>query len=141
MRRVLACAALLLASAVVADQFQAFDGVEVHYVAVNTLFLQADIAARYGVVRGRDRAIVNLSVLDRDGTALAADVTGSTINLLNQRAPLRFTSIRDGVSIYSIAAFQYTDHDVLRFDLAVTVPGRAPLNLSFQQEMFVESER
>jgi hypothetical protein len=131
---------LLLFAPAHADQFQAFDGVEVHYVVLNTLFLQEDIAARYGVERGRDHAIVNLSVLDRDGAALAAEVTGSTINLLNQSSPLLFTTKRDGESIYSIASFHYTDRDVLRFALTVNVPGRVPMNVVFQQEMFVENE-
>ena len=73
-----------------ADQFKAFDGVEVHYVVVNTLFLQPDVAARYGVVRANDRAIVNLSVINDDGAAVLGEVTGSTINLLSQTAPLQF---------------------------------------------------
>jgi hypothetical protein len=35
----------LLSFDATADQFKAFDGIEVHYVVVNTLFLQPDVAA------------------------------------------------------------------------------------------------
>ncbi len=64
-----------------------------------------------------------------------------TINLLSQRAPLEFATIREGDAIYYIAPIRYTDRDVLRFDLTVSVPDRAPMKLEFQQPMYVESPR
>jgi len=121
-----------------ADQFKAFDGIEVHYVVVNTLFLQPDVAARYGVVRANDRAIVNLSVINKDGAAVLGEATGSTINLLSQTAPLQFSVIKEGDAIYYVAPLRYTDRDVLRFRLTINVPDRAPMNLEFQQQMFVD---
>ena len=133
---------LLLLSAIAfpaaAEQFRSFDDVDLHYVVVNTLFLQPDVAARYGLVRGKDRAIVNLSVLQHDGAALLGTVTGATINLLGQRAPLEFKMTREGEAIYYIAELRFTDQDVLRFDLTVDVPDRAPMRLEFQQQMYVE---
>ena len=69
------------------------------------------------------------------------EVTGETINLLSQRAPLEFATIREGDAIYYIAPIRYTDRDVLRFDLTVSVPDRAPMKLEFQQTMYVESPR
>jgi hypothetical protein len=127
----------LVSFSAAADQFKAFDGVEVHYVVVNTLFLQPDVAARYGVVRANDRAIVNLSVIDANGSAMLGEVTGSTINLLSQTAPLQFAVINEGDAIYYIAPLRYTAQDVLRFRLTVNVPDRAPMNLEFQQQMYV----
>lgn len=121
-----------------AEQFRSFDDVDVHYVVVNTLFLQPDVAARYGLVRGKDRAIVNLSVLQHDGAALLGTVRGVTINLLGQRAPLEFKVTREGDAIYYIAELRFTDQDVLRFDLTIDVPDRAPMRLEFQQQMYVE---
>ncbi len=140
-RRMTAIAMLVFGIPVAADQFKTFGDIEVHYVVVNTLFLEGDVAARYGVVRSGDRAIVNLSVLDRNGVALLGDVSGVTINLLSQRAPLEFSTIREGDAIYYIAPLRYTDRDVLRFDLTVSVPDRAPLKLEFQQTMYVEAPR
>lgn len=131
------CLLLLLSTSAAAEQFKEFDGVEVHYVVVNTLFLKPDIAAKYGVVRADDRAIVNLSVLGENGAAILGEVTGSTINLLSQTAPLQFSVIREGDSIYYIAPLRYTDQDVLRFRVTVEVPDRAPMNLEFQQQMYV----
>ena len=138
-RRILALAILLLARPVAAEQFKAFGDVEIHYVVVNTLFLQPEVAARYGVVRSSDRAIVNLSVLGHDGVALLGTAEGASINLLSQRTPLAFSTVREGDAIYYIAPIRYTDRDVLRFDLTVTLPDRAPMRFEFQQPMYIES--
>jgi hypothetical protein len=139
MKRIVTFVVSLLALPAGAEQFKAFDDVEVHYVVVNTLFLQPDVATRYGVVRGKDRAIVNLSVLGHDGAAILGEVTGETVNLLSQKAPLQFSTIKEGDAIYYIAPIRYTDQDVLRFRITVIVPDRAPMNLEFQQQMYVEA--
>ncbi len=137
MRLTTLCLFVLFSTSAAAEQFKEFDGVEVHYVVVNTLFLQPDVAAKYGVVRANDRAIVNLSVLGEDGAAIPGEVTGATINLLSQTAPLQFKVINEGDSIYYIAPLRYTDQDVLRFRVTVKVPGRPPMDLEFQQQMYV----
>lgn len=137
-RRTLIVLIALIALPSSAEQFKAFDGIEVHYVVVNTLFLEPDVAKRYDVVRAKDRAIVNLSVLGADGKSILGDVTGVTVNLLSQQAVLSFSTIREGESIYYIAPIRYTDQDVLRFRITVKVPDREPMNLEFQQLMYVE---
>jgi len=136
-RRTLLVLIALIALPSSAEQFKAFDDIEVHYVVVNTLFLDPDVAKHYGVVRAKDRAIVNLSVLGADGKALSADVAGVTVNLLSQQATLTFATIREGESIYYIAPIRYTDQDVLRFRIAVKLPDRDPMNVEFQQLMYV----
>jgi hypothetical protein len=136
-RRTLLVLIALLALPSSAEQFKAFDDIEVHYVVVNTLFLDPDVAKHYGVVRANDRAIVNLSVLGADGKARSADVAGVTVNLLSQQATLTFATIREGESIYYIAPIRYTDQDVLRFRIAVKLPDRDPMNVEFQQLMYV----
>lgn len=136
-RRTLLVLIALFALPSSAEQFKAFDDIEVHYVVVNTLFLEPDVAKHYGVVRAKDRAIVNLSVLGADGKAILADVSGVAVNLLSQQAPLAFSTIREGESIYYVAPIRYTDQDVLRFRIAVKVADREPMNLEFQQLMYV----
>jgi hypothetical protein len=132
--------AILAARAASAEQFKAFDDVQVHYVVVNTLFLQPEVAAHYGIVRGKDRAIVNVSVLGSDGAALPAQVSGKTVNLLSQENPLEFNVITEDPAMYYIAPLRYTDHDVLRFRITVIVADREPMQLEFQQQMFVGSD-
>jgi hypothetical protein len=136
-RRAILSLIALLATNAAADQFKSFEGIDVHYIVVNTLFLQPEIAARYNVTRASDRAIVNLSVIDDNGSPLSAEVTGSTINLLSQTAPLQFAELREGEAIYYIAPLRFADLDVLRFRVTITIPDREPMNLEFQQQMFL----
>jgi len=139
MTRILCALTLaLFAAPLAAEQFRKFDDVEIHYVVVNASFLDPAVAAHYGVARGRDRAFVNLSVLDGADKSLDATVTGSTLNLLNQESALTFSTIREAESIYFIAPLAFTDRDTLRFRIDVVVPGRAPMRLEFQQQMFVD---
>lgn len=121
-----------------ADQFKAFGDIDVHYAVVNTMFLQADVAARYNIVRATDRAIVNVSVIGHDGATLAANLSGVAINLLNQERKLAFAAIKEDESTYYIAPIRYTDQDVLRFRIDVVLPDRPALRLEFQQQMYVE---
>jgi Domain of unknown function (DUF4426) len=137
MRRITTLLVMVLAAVpATAEQFHAFGDIEVHYSVVNTLFLDADITSRYHIERGRDRAFVNVAVLDHDGKPLAATVSGSTLNLLNQPGTLAFHAISEPPSLYYIAPLRFTDGDVLRFQLEVRLPDRAPMRFKFQQPMY-----
>ena len=128
----------LFAMSSAAEQFKAFGDIEVHYAVVNTLFLEPDVAKQYGIVRDTDRAIVNVSIVNHDGATLAADLSGVTVNLLNQEAKLTFDAIKEDTSTYYIASLRYTDQDVLRFRIDVVLPDNPPMRLEFQQRMYVE---
>jgi hypothetical protein len=132
--------ALTLIAAPIADaaQFVKWGDVEVHYIVVNTIGISPEIAAHYGIVRARDRAIVNISVIGPDGQPRDADVSGTAENLLDQTTALEFRRIEDGPAIYFIAALVYTDRDVLRFRIRVDDRRGASGTLEFQQEMWVE---
>jgi len=109
---------------------------EVHYVVVDTTFLKPDVASSHGVTRGRDRAMMNISVLDSQGVPVAAQLSGTLINLLSQREPLAFREVREGDAIYYLAEFKHTDRDVLRFQVDIVPPDGQPQQLKFQQKMY-----
>lgn len=131
---------LLFASTVHAEQFRPLGDLEVHYVVVNTLFLDADVAARYGIVRARDRAILNVSVLGPEGRPRDADVTGTARNLLEQTVPLEFQRIDEGDAIYFIAPLRHTDQEVLRFRIAIDDRAGNAGTIEFQERLWVQSE-
>lgn len=113
---------------------------EVHYVVVGTTFLKPEVAADYGVVRGRDRAFINLSVLDPEGTPVPAAVSGTMVNLLSQSEPLRFREVREGEAIYYLAEFKHTDRDTLRFAVDIVAPDGEARQLKFQQRMYWDGQ-
>ena len=69
------------ATSVSAEQKQTLGPFEAHYVVVQSTFFSEEIAARYDIVRGRDRALVNLSFLDESLTPVAVTLSGTVTNL------------------------------------------------------------
>ncbi len=127
---------LLIAPATLAEQYVKFGGVNVHYVVVNTAFLQPEIAANYDIVRAKDRALVNLSLIGPDGVSQTADLKGKATNLLGQQQPLEFRLIQEGDARYYIATLRYTDRDTLRFSIEVAQGDSLLGTLKFQQTMY-----
>ena len=104
-----------------AEQFHAYDRWQIHYIALNTTFLTPKIATAYGIVRGPDRGLVNISILE-NGQSVARPIEGSFRNLLGQTTALRFEEVREGDAIYYLATYRFQDRETLRFELAVTFP-------------------
>jgi len=119
-----------------AEQFRRLGAWDVHYVVIRTSFLKPEIAARNNIVRGRDRALLNLSVLGRDGQPVAAEVTGTVRNLLEQVQPLEFQTVREGTAIYYLAEVRHTDRETLRFAIDIVPPDGIPQQLRFQQQLY-----
>lgn len=128
--------ALLSPDQAAAEQKQQLGPFEAHYVVVNTMFFNEEVAAQYGVVRGRDRALVNVSFLDGSGTPVAVTLEGTVKNLLSQVAPLDFREVREGPAIYYLAEIRITDRETLRFRIQVQTPDGETRELAFQQQMF-----
>ena len=60
-----------------AQQSERFDQFELHYSIVYTTFLTAEIAAEFGIPRGKDKAMLTLSVRDAD----AGDIEGRPMKI------------------------------------------------------------
>lgn len=131
----LTCAALLCAAAARAEQKRTFGDLDVHYVVVPTGFLQPDVAQRYNLPRGRDRALVNISVL-RGDSAVTAQVSGTATNLLGQIQHLTFEQVAEGAAIYYLAVVRHTNEEHLRFALTITALDGTAHELSFRQKMY-----
>jgi hypothetical protein len=109
---------------------------EVHHQVVATTFLKPDIADHYGVVRARDRTLLNIAVLGSDGTPVPVSISGTLRNLLDQSQPLEFREVREGTAIYYLAEFRHTDRETLRFAVDLVPPDGVPQRLEFQQQLY-----
>ena len=127
----------LAAGSLFAEQKQSFGGYEVHYSDFNPSFLSAEIAQSYGFVRGRDKALVNVSILKGE-RSVAAPVRGSVKNLLGQSRPLDFREVREGEAVYYLAMLTYQDRDTLRFEVKADLPGYGLAAVKFQQTLYWE---
>jgi hypothetical protein len=119
-----------------AEQKQMLGPYEAHYVVVNSTFFSEEVAARYDLIRGRDRALVNVSFLDDSGTPVPVSLTGTVTNLLGQVEELEFREVREGSAIYYLAQIRHTDRETLRFKVQVRTPDEQTRELAFQQQMF-----
>ena len=129
-------AASFLATHLHAEQFRDFGDWRIHYIAVGASFLPVEVAERHGIVRGDNKAIVNISAIGAGGRSGAIGIAGTVTNLLGQKTTLRFREVRDGAAIYYLAPFDFEDAETLRFELRLTLPDHGEETLSFQQPLY-----
>lgn len=112
---------LCLATTARAQQSEMFGPFELHYSVVNTTFLAPETASAYGLVRSKERAILNLAVREHlaDGTTegRTMELRGSTRDLLQQLQELDFIEVREGDAIYYLADFKFINEEWRFFDV------------------------
>lgn len=129
---------LLLSTSALAEQKHTEDGIDVHYSAFKSTFLQPEIAAASNLVRSPQQGVLNIS-LREDGKARAATVRGSMTNMAGQKSSLTFRQVREGQdAIYYLAQFPTQGHETLTFDLDIIPQGQETIELRFSQEFFPE---
>ena len=113
--------ACLTASVSHAQQMRRFGDYEIHYIVIPTTTLQPDIAARYDISRGKDKALCNISIIDSKGRGMRSVLEGSTQNLLGQRQDLSFREVADGEAVYYLATIRHADEEVHRINIDAQV--------------------
>ena len=136
MIRLLTLALLCCALPAVADQKQKLGAYDVHYIVVPTSFFNTDIATQYNIVRGKDRALMNISVLNEEGVPVQALIEGYMTNLLGQQQRLDFKEVTEGDAVYYLAPIKHTDRETLRFTVEIATPDDQTHQLKFQQQMY-----
>lgn len=125
------------------ESVQRFGDYEVHFNALRTTQLTPEIAAEYGIVRSPNRAMLNVSILQRQGDgstrAVTADVDASAINLTGQLKSVAVREIQEGTAIYYIGETAIIDAETLIFTVDVAPDGDAgPFKVRFQKQFFVD---
>jgi hypothetical protein len=138
---------LLLASlSAQAQQFEDMGDYHVHYSAMNTRMLPAEVARAYGIQRSGSRAMINITVLSaaegEDGlkAPVRAQVNASAVNLTGQMRDIELQEITEEDAIYYIGTFRIANEETLTFNIEVRPEGsqQAPESFSFQQKFYVE---
>ncbi len=131
---IISCCALQLAHA---EQKQVFGDYEVHYIVVPTTFLKPDVAAKYGITRSENRALLNVSVL-KQGTPVSAGLAARSRNLLSQISELEFEEVREGPAIYYLALIRHSDEAVHQISIDVDFEDGSQGTVDFQQRLYHE---
>ncbi len=110
--------------------------ITIHFNALSSANIPAEVAAQYGIVRSGRTGIVNIAV-QKNGKPVIANIFGNGKNLTGQLKALAFKEIKEENAIYYIATFTFRDGEKIAFDLQVQ-PNREGklLPISFKQELY-----
>lgn len=120
-----------------------FGDYTVHYNVFNSTDIPASVAETYKLVRGKDRALVNISLTKtEDGNTslgLPALVSGKTKNLMQQQQALKFIEIKEGDATYYLAPFVFNNEELLHFDIRVSLDNDTkPMAFTFNRTLYAE---
>ena len=116
---------LLLASTSYAQQSTRFDQFELHHSIVYTAFLSPEVAAEYGISRGKDKAMLTLSVRDAeagDDRGRPMAIEGRTWDLISG-VDMDVREIREGDATYYIIPFEFLDREYRFFEFTFRPEG------------------
>jgi len=95
-----------------------------HFNAISTDQLMPEIAKTYDIVRSRNRALLNVSIVKKVPGALGQPVAGSVTALVaNDTGQIKDASIREireGDAVYYIADFPVSDAETVVFTVDAT---------------------
>lgn len=96
----------------------------VHFVAISTDQLTPEVAKTYNIVRSKNRALLNVSILKKAEGTTGQPVPGSVAALVandtGQMKDAKLREIREGDAIYYIADFAVSNAEMLIFTVDVT---------------------
>lgn len=112
----------------------------VHFSAQSTDQLPTDVARAYNIVRSKNRAMLNVSVLrESDGKPVVADIKVKTVNLTGQLKNITMRQINEGDAIYYIGEVGIENRETLVFDISVTPEGETrPAEVRFKREFYTD---
>ena len=112
----------------------------VHFSAQSTDQLPPDVARAYNIVRSKNRAMLNVSVLESGtNTPVTADVAVKTVNLTGQMKNVTMRMIQEQEAIYYIGETPVANQETLIFDISVTPDGEAEAsNVRFKRQFYTD---
>jgi hypothetical protein len=122
------------------ETFRDFGTYEIHYNAVRTDALPAEVARSYGIQRSKNRAMLNVTVLRKEADhaprkPVDAEVKVDAYNLNGQLKNIEMRRVSEGDAIYYIGEVSIGGSEILVFELNVTPQGEsAPLTVKLKRE-------
>ncbi len=114
------------------------DGYTIHFSAQSTDQLPPEVARQYNIVRSKNRAMLNVSIIVQDGGASATGaVTVKTVNLTGQMKNVTMRKIQEQEAIYYIGEIPVANSETLVFDISVTPDGQdESIEVRFKRQFY-----
>ncbi|MDH3588286.1 MAG: DUF4426 domain-containing protein [Gammaproteobacteria bacterium] len=112
-----------------------------HYNALTTDQLPAEVARNFGITRSKSRAMLNIVMIRKEvgtlGHSVTGTVTAKATNLTGQLKNLELRPLTEGDATYYIGTIQVADGEVLIFDIDATPDGSSTsMSVRLQQQFF-----
>ena len=125
------------------ETMQEFGGYTLHFNALTTDQLTAEVAQRHGIVRSGNRAMLNVSILRNREGAVGVPVRGtvevSAANLTGQIKPVSLREITEAEAIYYIGESNVADGETLVYTIDATpVDETTPMSVRYMKQFFVD---
>ncbi len=127
-------ASAMAAGPIDSNRQKAFGDITVHYSTFTSSFLQPETAQAVGVVRSKNKGMINVSVI-KGVEPVAAQVTGTIKDLSGRSEILTFKQITEKGAIYYLAPYNVPQQEVRVFTINVETGGKAH-GFQFNQELF-----
>ena len=136
----LACLVTLPAAA---ERSNSFGDYQIHYNALTTNLIDPSVARAYGIIRSKNRALVNVAVLRRVmGNAaqpVRAAVKLEAVNLNAQLRTIEMRELNESGAIYYIGEIPADHNETLNFKLEVTPEGETESHTTnFEQNFYTQ---
>jgi hypothetical protein len=112
----------------------------VHFSALSTDQLPPDIARAYNILRSKNRAMLNVSVIRKsDSAPVPAKVNVKTVNLTGQLKNVTMRQIDEQEAIYYIGETAVANRETLVFDISVIPEGSTRASeVRFKREFYTD---
>lgn len=112
----------------------------VHYNAMTTDQLTPQVAQNTGIVRSKNRAMLNVSFVEKaTGKTVEGDVEVAAANLTGQTKSITMRKVQDNEATYYIGEVPVAHRETLVFDITVQPRGAAqPAMLRFKRQFFTD---
>ncbi len=112
----------------------------VHFSAQSTDQLPTEVAQAYNIVRSKNRAMLNVSVLeDGSNKAVTAEVIVKTVNLTGQLKNVTMRKIEEQEAIYYIGETAVANQETLVFDISVKPSGSEEYSdMRFKRQFYTD---
>ncbi|MGI9238215.1 MAG: DUF4426 domain-containing protein [Woeseiaceae bacterium] len=112
----------------------------VHFSALSTDQLPPDIARAYNILRSKNRAMLNVSIIRKsDNAPVPATVEVKTVNLTGQLKNVTMRRIDEQEAIYYIGETAVANRETLVFDISVMPEGETRASqVRFKREFYTD---
>lgn len=114
------------------------NGYSVHFSAQSTDQLPTEVARQYNIVRSKNRAMLNVSIIsEATGESGTGSVEVKTVNLTGQLKTVTMRKIQEQDAVYYIGEIPVANSETLVFDITITPDNSdEPIEVRFKRQFY-----